>query len=90
MQKICLVAVASLIFGLFLAAGAVSAVEAPRMNKEVLKSMAGDPNVVVIDVRTDHDWADSKSKIKGAVREDPSKVQQWMSKYPKDKTIIFY
>jgi len=90
MKRNCLVSFVLVLFGVFLAVGAVSAVEAPRMTKEVLKSMVGDPNVVVIDVRTDHDWADSRSKIKGAVREDAKLAGQWMSKYPKDKTIVFY
>jgi rhodanese-related sulfurtransferase len=29
-------------------------------------------------------------KIKGAVREDLEKVDTWMNKYPKDKTLVFY
>ncbi len=90
MARIGLVSSMVLFFGLFLAVGAVSAVEAPRITKEKLKSMMGDANVTIIDVRAGHDWTDSKSKIKGAVREDPAEVKQWMSKYPKDRTIVFY
>ncbi len=90
MARIGLVSSMVLFFGLFLTVGAVSAVEAPRMTKEELKPMMGDANVAIIDVRAGHDWEESKSKIKGAVREDPSKVQEWISKYPKDKTIVLY
>ena len=26
----------------------------------------------------------------GSVREDPGKIEAWMEKYPKDKTMVFY
>ena len=45
---------------------------------------------VIIDVRSDHDWQDSNTKIKGAVRENPSKLDSWINNYPKDKTIVLY
>jgi hypothetical protein len=28
--------------------------------------------------------------IQGAVREDPLKTAEWMEKYGKDKTLVFY
>ena len=64
--------------------------EIPRMTKEKLKGTLGNPEVVIIDVRSNADWTGSKLKIKGAVREDPNKVTSWMDKYPKGKTIVFY
>jgi 3-mercaptopyruvate sulfurtransferase SseA len=64
--------------------------EVPRMTKEELKGMLGKPEVIIIDVRAKADWAGSKLKIKGAVREDPRKVASWMDKYSKDKIIVFY
>ena len=64
--------------------------EIPRMTKEELKGTLGNPEVIIIDVRANADWAGSKLKIKGAVRQDPRKVASWMDKYPKDKTIVFY
>jgi hypothetical protein len=64
--------------------------EIPRMTKEELKGTLGSPEVIIIDVRANADWAGSKMKIKGAVRQDPRKVASWMDKYPKDKTIVFY
>ena len=63
----------------------------PRMTKEELKSLLGNPDVIIIDVRTDEGWKESKWKIKGAVREDPEKdISAWADKYPKDKTLVFY
>jgi hypothetical protein len=63
----------------------------PRMTKEELKSLLGNPDVIVLDVRIADDWKRSDLKIKGAVREDPEKdYRSWASKYPKDKTLVFY
>jgi hypothetical protein len=63
----------------------------PKMTKEELRPLLGDPNVVIIDVRLDDEWKKSESKIKGAVREDPEKaIKGWADKYPKDKTLVFY
>jgi hypothetical protein len=64
--------------------------EIPRMTKEELKGMLGKSEVTIIDVRSTADWAGSKLKIKGAVREDPRKVASWIDKYSKEKTIVFY
>ena len=46
--------------------------------------------VIIIDVRLSGNLAESGSRIKGAVTEDPGKVEAWMDKYPKDKTLVFY
>jgi hypothetical protein len=62
----------------------------PRMTKEQLKAQLGNSDFVIIDVRSDHDWQDSNTKIKGAVRENPSKLDSWVNNYPKDKTIVLY
>ena len=61
-----------------------------RMTKEELKSMLGNPEVIVVDVRAATGWDASDLKIQGAVREDPKKVSSWADKYPKDKTLVFY
>ena len=83
---ICIGAVGVISFG-----GVVYAQEnVPRMTKEELKPLIGDPNVIVIDVRSMGDWQKDTLMIKGAVREDPVDVASWMDKYPKDKTIVFY
>jgi rhodanese-related sulfurtransferase len=61
-----------------------------RITKEQLKGMLGDPNTAIIDVRANVDWVGSNLKIKGAIREDPRRVNSWMEKYPKEKTLVFY
>ena len=69
-----------------------TALEVPRITKETLKSMLGNPEVVIVDVRTFFDLKMSVKQIKGAVREDPdpAKVNSWAKKYAKDKTIVLY
>ncbi len=68
-----------------------SAKEAPRIAKEELQAMLGNPDLIIIDVRTGSDWEKGKEKIKGAIREDPEKsTKSWAAKYPKDKTIVLY
>ena len=63
----------------------------PRMTKEELRSMLGNPDVVILDVRASGDWNKSESKIKGAVREDSAiDVNSWANRYPKEKTLVFY
>jgi len=64
--------------------------EVPRISKEDLKGMLGKPDVVIVDVRASSDWNGSTVKIKGAVREEADKMDSWIEKYPKDKTLIFY
>ena len=65
--------------------------EAPRISKEELKSMLGNPDLIIIDVRTDSDWEKSQSKIQGALREDPEQAtKSWAEKYAKDKTMVLY
>jgi len=64
--------------------------DAPRMTKDELKARLGNPDLLIIDVRYGKDWTDSDLKIKGAVREDPKAFDSWASKYPKDKTLVFY
>ena len=63
----------------------------PRMTKEELKPLLGNPDVIVIDVRVEEEWKEAKWKIQGAVREDSEKdINLWVNKYPKDKTLVFY
>lgn len=64
--------------------------DVPRITKEDLKPLMGKADVVIIDVRSEHDWKDSDMMIQGAVREDPLKVAEWMDKYSKEKTLVFY
>ncbi len=80
---------AALAFVLILSCMAM-ADEVPRISREEVKEMLDNPDMIIIDVRTDSSWHGSELKIKGAVREDPSDVTSWMDKYSKDKTLVFY
>lgn len=66
-------------------------VEPPRITKEELLPMLGNPDVVILDVREGESWKNSKWKIQGAVREDPLKeAKTWADNYPRDKTLVLY
>jgi 3-mercaptopyruvate sulfurtransferase SseA len=79
---------ASLLIAMSVEAKSTEAV--PRMTQEEAKSMLGKPEILFIDVRSPKDWDGSGSKIKGAVREDPSNIASWADKHPKEKTLLFY
>jgi len=64
--------------------------EIPRISVQQAKDLLGRPDTVVVDVRTYRNWWRSSKKIPTAVREDPSKVNQWMEEYFKNQTLIFY
>ncbi len=74
--------------GMFTAQG--TAAEVSKITKEELKSMLGNPDMVILDVRTGNRWKASEKKIKGAARENPKDVESWADKYPKDKTLVLY
>jgi len=62
----------------------------PVISADSLKAMIGQTKTIIIDVRRFRSWWRSSKKIMTAVREDPSKVEQWASKYAADLTLIFY
>jgi hypothetical protein len=64
--------------------------DAPRITMEELKSMLGDPNLVIIDSLVGDQWETVAQKLPGAVHENPDDVDSWADKYPKDKTIVTY
>jgi len=70
--------------------GTAAAEDVPRITKEDLKGKLGDPNVLIIDVRTGSDWKASDVKIKGAIREEAKNVSEWAPKLDKNKTIVLY
>ncbi len=61
-----------------------------KISKDELKGELGKPGLQILDVRTSSDWESSQWKISGAVREDPSKIESWIGKYPKDLKIVLY
>lgn len=64
--------------------------DAPRMTTDELKAKLGNPDLVIVDVRSKNDWKDSDAKIQGAIREDPDSVKSWAGKYSKEKTLLLY
>jgi hypothetical protein len=76
------------VLGMF-ATSALSA-DVPKMTKEELKGLLGNPGLIIVDVRVGRDRTGSDLKIKGAVREDPKNMESWVNKYSKDKTLVLY
>jgi rhodanese-related sulfurtransferase len=72
------------------ACGAAQTDNSHALTVQQLLPMLGKPDVIIIDVRTNYDWDNSKVKIEGAVREEGMKFGSWMKKYPKDKTLVLY
>ena len=64
--------------------------EPPRISKEELKTMLGNPNVIILDVRIDDEWEASGKKIQGATWKDAEKIGLWLNQYPQDKILVFY
>jgi rhodanese-related sulfurtransferase len=86
MLRITVVALSLILMGAWTAL----AVDVPRISKEALKEKLGDPNVIILDVRTGSDWKASEFKIKGALRVSSSHVDSLSAKYSKDKILILY
>lgn len=84
------IALSLLVLGAAVMPSGAAAQYVPRIDKEQLKSILGQPGLVIVDVRRPVDWNASSRKIRGAVREDPQAVERWAGKYPKNKTIVFY
>jgi hypothetical protein len=80
------------LFGLpnFISQSSAETSKIPRISIEEAKELLGNPNVIVIDVRTTKNWWRSAAKIVSAVREEAGSVAQWTAKYTKDQTLIFY
>ncbi len=60
------------------------------ISKKSLQAMLASPELVLIDVRNSTDWESGDSKIRGAIREDPQKVEEWTQNYSPNKTLVFY
>jgi len=79
-----------LIFGQAAVAAAGDPGDVSRISVQQLKALLGRSDTVIIDVRKSRNWWQSSKKIPTAVREDPSTVEQWIEKYSKNQTLIFY
>ncbi|MFO7802936.1 MAG: rhodanese-like domain-containing protein [Desulfovermiculus sp.] len=73
-----------------LSAQATENSQSPRMTKKELLPLLESSDVVIIDIRTKHQWERSEKKIPGAVHEPPFEAAQWGDKYDRDKTVVTY
>ncbi len=62
----------------------------PKITKDELDSLLGNPDLIILDVRRNSHWTSSDLKLKGANREDPNDIEGWADKYSRDKTIVLY
>lgn len=60
------------------------------IDKDELKAMLENSDLVVFDVRAGKDWSSSEFKIKNAVRLASETTASAMLTTPKDKTLVFY
>lgn len=84
---ICLLLAASMFVGII---SAYAASDVPRMNKDDLKALLANPDLIIIDVRTGKDWKSSEFKIQGATHVSSAEYESWAGNYPKDKKIVIY
>ena len=68
----------------------IAAEDIPRISKENLKELLGNPDVIILDVRTSENWQKSKFKIKGAIRRIPKLFDTWVNEFPRDKRLFLY
>jgi len=65
--------------------------EAPRITvQELKKRMAAGEDFTVIDVRNPNAWAEANTVIPGAIRLSLDKIEESLSKIPKNKPVVAY
>lgn len=79
----------SIILILMFLATSATAGSVSTMDKDQLKSLLGNDDVVVLDVRTGKDWSTSEFKIQNALRLK-GKDLSVVDKYSKDHTFVLY
>ncbi len=67
-----------------------SAASVARISTDELNSRLGEKGLLVLDVRSNHDWVGSKDKISGAERVELSNLNQWAENQSREKTIVLY
>ncbi len=90
MNRVLSLAILGVLVVLLSCANMQSVSDVPRISKEELKPKLGSPGVVLLDVRTAQDWANSDERITGALRMDPQAVDAWATSLSKDKEIVLY
>jgi hypothetical protein len=76
--------------GLGIGISLVFPADVPRMTKDELQALLGNPDLILLDVRSGSDWKDSDLKIQGAIREEPEQIKSWSEKYSKEKIVVLY
>lgn len=84
MKKLILSFILSIVF-----AASPLLAKVPTMEKEELKSMLGQENLVVVDVRSGRDWSTSEFQIQGAIRATANDLSP-VENLPKENTFVFY
>ncbi len=65
--------------------------EAPRITvQELKKRMAAGEDFTVIDIRNPNAWAEANTVIPGAIRLSLDKIEESLSKIPKNKPVVAY
>ena len=92
MKSLIIIFVTALFFaGTGFCSWAASTDEVPRMTKEQLLPLLGNPDVVVLDVRLAREWDASPIKVKGVIRLDyKENLKSIMDSLPKNKRLVFY
>ena len=60
------------------------------MNKDALKALLGNEDLVILDVRSGRDWSSSEFKIQGAQRVKGREIDKWSASLSKDKKLVLY
>lgn len=90
MKKKVLLGCLVILLGMGMFVSEILSADAARMTKDELKALLGNPDLILLDVRSGSDWKDSDSKIQGAIREEPGQIKSWSGKYSKEKIIVLY
>jgi rhodanese-related sulfurtransferase len=64
--------------------------DVPLITADELKARLEDPDLIILDVRQDKDWASSEFKIRYAIYADPKSYDEWGAAYPKHQPIVLY
>lgn len=64
--------------------------DVPRMDPDDLKLRLEDPSLTIFDVRAPHDWNNSETRIKGAIRREGDAVAEWAAELDKNGSYVLY
>ncbi|MCF8030934.1 MAG: hypothetical protein K9K39_08570 [Desulfohalobiaceae bacterium] len=73
-----------------LALTSAHASQVPRMDKDQLKAILNNSDLILFDVRPFAQWAASSQKLPGAKHKDPHQARQWGQTLDRNKTVVTY